>query len=71
MEKPLEIAIYIPNEEAKKWLLFQQHYDTFMTLVERGVFNQKSATVTLRFDHLGVLQDIHTDYLLYSRKHMG
>jgi len=67
----LEIKIFIPDSEAKKWLVFQEHYDFFNLLIERGVHEQKSASVSLHFDHLGVLQNIQRADFLYSKKHEG
>lgn len=65
----VQIAVYIPDEEAKKWILFQKHYKEFNLLIEKGVFEQKSAAISLHFDHLGVLQTIQRADFLYSRKH--
>lgn len=59
----------MPEEDAKLFLLFQEHYATFKLLVERGVFDQKNAAVTLHFDNAGTLQVIQRADSLYSRKH--
>ena len=64
-----EITILMTEEDAKLFVLFQEHYDTFKMLVERGVFDQKSAAVTLHFDSVGTLQVINRADTLYSRKH--
>jgi len=63
-----KIAIYIPDEEAKKFILFQKHYNLFCLLLEKGVFEQKSGSVSLNFDYNGVLQTIQRSDFLYSRK---
>jgi hypothetical protein len=63
-----KIAIYIPDEDAKKFLVFQEHYDVFDVLVKSGVFNQKNAAVTLHFDHLGILRLVQRADTLYARK---
>jgi len=65
-----KIPIYIPDEDAKKFIEFQKHYDAFTILVNGGVFDQKNASVTLQFDALGVLQKIQRSDYLYSRKHV-
>lgn len=63
-----KIALYVPDEEAKQFLLFQQYFDPISILVDQKVFEQKNALVTLFFDHLGVLQSVKRDDYLFSRK---
>lgn len=46
-----------------------QYYDLFMMMVNKGVFNQKNAAVTLHFDQNGILQNIQRADFLFSRKH--
>lgn len=69
MPPKVEVTILLPEEEAKMFLLFQEHYDTFRLMLERGVFDQKNAAVTLHFDNAGTLQVIQRADSLYSRKH--
>lgn len=64
----IDIAIYIQDAEAKKWLLFQEYYEPFSLLVEKEVFKQRNAAISLHFDHSGVLQTIQRADFLYSRK---
>jgi len=66
-----EITILLPEAEAKKWLLFQEYYSTFALLVDKGVFGQKNASISLNFDSHGTLQTIQRNDFLYSRKHEG
>ncbi len=61
-----KIAIYIPDEEAKKFLIFQQYYDLFNLLLSQKVFEQKGATITLHFDKHGVLRSINRQDILYD-----
>ncbi len=63
-----DLALYIPDEEAQKFILFQKHYDTFMTLVESGVFDQKNGTVTIHFDAQGVIQVLQRADNLYVKR---
>ncbi len=65
----IEVAVYMPDETAKKFLIFQEYYDAFSLLVERGVFEQKNAAISLHFDQNGTLQTIQRADFLYSRKH--
>lgn len=68
MEKKVDIVIYIPDSEAQKWLLFQQYYEPFNIMVERGVFAIKNGGVSMHFDAHGTLQTIQRADFLYSRK---
>lgn len=59
--------IELSDDDAKKWLLFQKHYGTFMVLVSAQVFEQKNATINLFFDQNGILQTVHREDNLYRR----
>lgn len=63
------IIIAIPNDKDKKWDLFQKYHELFSVLLEKGVFSQKNASVTLHFDKNGILQLIQRADYLYHRKH--
>jgi hypothetical protein len=69
MDNIAEVTILLPEAEAKKWLLFQEYYDTFAILVEKGVFKQSNGVVSLHFDHNGSLQVIQRADVLFSRRH--
>jgi len=69
MDKKIEIAVYLADEDAQKWMLFQEHYELFCLLLKRGVFNQKNAAISLHFDQDGLLSTIQRADFLYSRKH--
>ncbi len=64
-----ETTIFISEQEAYRWLQFQKNYETFMLLLDKGVFDIKNGSVALHFDHLGLLQTIQRADVLYSRKH--
>lgn len=66
--KPQKIPVFIPDEDAKRFLLFQKHYDVFNLLLERGVFDQKNCAISLHFDKFGVLQTIQRADFLYSKR---
>lgn len=70
MESQIEVAVYMPDAEAAKWLLFQQHYEPISLLIERDVFVQKNCEIALHFDHEGTLQAIKRHDVLYSRRHV-
>lgn len=65
---PELIPIFIPNEEAKRFLIFQQYYEPVSLLIDKKVFEQKNATVLLDFDHLGILQSVRRNDILYSKR---
>lgn len=64
-----DTVIYLSPLDVEKFMLFQKHYELFSTLLEKGVFEQRSAMVSLNFDHQGTLQTIQRADFLYSRKH--
>lgn len=64
-----EVTIYISEEDARHFVLFQKHYEVFKALLESKVFEQKKATIALNFDHEGVLQSIQRADFLYTKKH--
>jgi len=63
------IAIYVPDEEARKFLLFQEHYETFCLLLESGVFDVSNGSVTLHMDKQGSIKAINRSDVLYSARH--
>lgn len=65
---PEKIPVFIPDVEAKQFLIFQQYYEPFVLLIEKKVFEQKNATVSLDFDKLGVLRAIRRQDFLYSSR---
>lgn len=66
-----EVTILLPKKEAELFIMFQENFDTFKLLLDKGVFNQRNAAVTLHFDNVGTLQLIQRADSLYSRKHEG
>lgn len=63
---PTIIPVFIPDADAKKFLVFQEHYDLFTLMLEKGVFKQKNAAITLNFDSNGTLQTIQRSDFMYS-----
>ena len=63
------IAIYVPDEEAKKFLEFQEHYDVFMLLLNSGVFDVRNGSVVLHMDKNGSIKAINRSDVLYSARH--
>jgi len=65
---PKQIPVFMPDEEVAKFLLFQQYYEPFVLLIEKKVFEQKNATISLDFDKFGVLRAIRRQDFLYSSR---
>lgn len=63
-----KIAVYIPDEDAKKFLAFQENYELFSLLLEKGVFHQKNGCIMLNFDQNGILQTIERKDYLWSKR---
>ncbi len=59
----------MPDEDVKKFLVFQEHYDVFSLLLDRGVFNIRNGSAALHFDANGILQAVQRADYIYSRKH--
>lgn len=64
----IEVAVYMPDAEAQKFLLFKQYFEPFSLMVDKNVFGQKNALISLFFDHDAVLQTIQRKDYLFSRK---
>lgn len=64
----IEVAVYMADQDAQKFMLFQQYYDLFSLLLDRGVFNQSNCAISLHFDKNGDLQVIQRADYLYSKK---
>lgn len=63
-----QIPVFMETKDAELFLQFQRHYDIFALLVERRVFEQKSAAITLHFDNKGHLRTIARADVLFSDK---
>lgn len=64
-----QVIVYIDEDDAKKWLLFQEYYDPISILISKNVFEQKNCAVSLHFDNNGILQTIQRADFLFSRRH--
>lgn len=64
-----KIAIYVPDEDAKKFLLFQEHFNAFNLMVKHGVFDVRNGSVTMHFDKTGDVKAINRSDVLYSARH--
>jgi len=64
-----KIPIYIADEEAEKFLLFQQYYATFRVLLEHDVFDVRNGSVTMHFDKKGEIKTINRSDILFSSRH--
>lgn len=60
------IAVYIPDAEAKKFLLFKEHFEIFDAMLAHKVFDIGWGKATLHFKD-GILQSITKEEVVYRR----
>ncbi len=61
-----KVAIYIPDSEAKQFLLFQKHYELFIALEQSGALNIGYGNCVINFAG-GVVQNISKNEVVYKR----
>lgn len=49
IEEIIKIPVFMVNEDAKKFLEFQKHYDLISILLKNEVYNMKYGNVQLNF----------------------
>lgn len=61
------INILIPNDEVgQKWLIFQQDFQFYSTIINSGISNIQYGKAILNFNN-GVLQSIQREEVVYKR----
>lgn len=65
-----EVTIILTTPEAVMFREYQKDYELFNLLKSHGIFNQKNASITLNFDHNGILQNIQRQDFIYSKRHL-
>jgi hypothetical protein len=68
MEDIIKIPVYMINDDAQKFLIFQQNYEKICVLLDRGVFNIKNGSAKINFDSNGVITTIERADMLYNRR---
>lgn len=63
MDKTL---VYLDEDQAGKFVLFQKYFVPFNLLMESKVFDQKAATIIFKINKEGVIKSIVRTDLLYS-----
>jgi len=64
-----DTIVYLSLIDAERFKSFLKHYDTFTFLLQRKVFEQKAAGITINFDANGVIGSItRADVLYLSNK---
>lgn len=61
-----EVTIILTETDAGRWKQFQQNYDNFMLLVNKGVFDIKTGKATLNFLN-GELQMIDRQEVIWHK----
>jgi len=59
------VTVILTPTTAEKYKLFLEHYDTFCFLLDRKVFDQKAAGITINFDATGRIGSITRNDVLY------
>lgn len=63
-----QITIFLAPIDVERFKEFQKHYEIFNLLLEKKVFDQKGAAVTMHFDNQGFLRTVTRSDVLYSDK---
>lgn len=61
-----QIAVYMTDEEAKQFLLYQKYHDIFEKLTEVHAFDLQFGKITMNFA-FGELQNIVREEMVYKR----
>ena len=61
-----DVTIILTETDANRWKQFQQNYDNFMLLVNKGVFDIKTGKATLNFLN-GQLQMIDRQEVIWHK----
>lgn len=59
-------TVYLDEEVAGKFVLFQQYFIPFEVMIQANFFEQRAATLVTRIDKDGKIRDISRTDLLYS-----
>lgn len=61
------VSVELSELEAKRFIEFQKHYDSFSIMLEAGVFGLRNGKAIVGFDEGGTLCDIDFDIKRYKR----
>lgn len=61
-----EVTIILTETDANRWKQFQQNYDNFMLLINKGVFEIQTGKATLNFLN-GELQMIDKQEVIWHK----
>lgn len=62
-----QVTIFLTPIDAELFKKFQKHHMLFKFLIEKGVFDQKNASIMLNFDNNGDIGSIERHDLLFTR----
>lgn len=60
-----KITVFLSPIDAEKYKQFMQYYDLFTFLLEKKVFEQKAAAITINIDNKGHIGSITRNDVLY------
>lgn len=64
--KPELTAVYLSNDDAIAFLMFQEYYEVFQTMVKSGIFEIGYGKATLNFAH-NELQNIVKEEIAWKK----
>lgn len=67
MTNKIEVAVYMPDAEARQFLIFKQHYDIFEQMAQHGVLDIQYGKGILNF-RAGILETVEKHEVVYRRK---
>ena len=62
----IKIPVYMIDEDARKFLLFQEHYDLITLLLENKIYEMKNGSITLHFDGDCAVRKIESNKVLFK-----
>jgi len=62
-----EMVVYMSEEQAALFILFQKHYDNIAYLLSQGVFGFGPGNIVLAFDPEGRIKTIKKETFVYRK----
>lgn len=62
------VSVEMTEDEASRFIAYQQYHDIFNVLLDNGVFDTKNGSVVLHFNFQGQLMKIDRNQILFLLK---
>ena len=66
MNEVNEVTVFLTEPDAERFKQFKDNYETFMLLVDSGVFGIRNGSAVLNFDSAGHVTTIQRADMLYN-----